>query len=232
LFALGIILTDLAGVAASQSRSGFMVLLVVLGLIAWDHRHLITLKRLGLVIFFAGVVGGGVIVSLPDSFWARQATVFDSGGDDRSLGRRFSYVLVGRDAFFDSPLLGHGPGTFPDLYGRSSYAPQFVTKFDTELERYAHNTYIEVIVGAGLPGLIFFLALLARTLANMRQARDLYAAAGDEDAAGLSRAWSLATIGLMVFILMLSQLSLKYLWLVIAVSVLLLRFARERKGAS
>lgn len=217
---LAILLTDLAGVVFSQSRSGFLVLVAVGLIMAWAHRDLITPRRLGLLLFAGAITLAAVAVLVPQDFWDRQATLLDSDGD-RSLGRRTSYIYVAGDAVLRAPLLGHGPGTFPDLYAVSDYAPTFMTSYSTALRRYAHNTYLEVVTGMGALGLGLFLGFVARVLINLIDGARRFRRAGNPRAADLSQAWLIALIGMLLYMMVLSALTLKLLWIAAAVSSVL-----------
>lgn len=221
--ALGILVT---GAVLSQSRGGFLVMLATMAMMAWRHRGLITLRRLGLVVV-AGCLGTITVISLaPDSFWARQASVFVDSGPDRSLGRRASYLFVAADGLLESPLLGHGPGTFPDLYAQSAWAPKFQRVYDPYLRRQAHNTYVEVLIGSGIPGLALWLTVVALALRDLRFAQRTLRARGDPQGADLADAWLIAGLSLLAYLMILSFLNLKLLWVTLAVSTLMAERAR------
>lgn len=225
-FFIGVFLIDLLAVGLSQSRGATLVLGLTLLLIAWEYRRIFTLKRLGIVLVLATVTAGATVATLPETFWDRIASLAEDNRD-RSLGRRFSYLIVGWEGFVRSPLIGHGPDTFPDLYAESGIGLQFITSKDEGMHRHAHNTYMEVLIGSGLIGLLVFLGFFARIFLNLNEAARRYLAAGMPDRASLARGYFLAFAGLSVYLVIISQMTLKYIWLIAGVSWVLVRLARE-----
>ncbi len=73
---------------------------------------------------------------------------------------RANLVTRGFDYFKESPVLGHGANQFRILYGR-----------ETGFFTYSHNTFIELLVGFGLIGIILFLAFLWIFFKAVRQHR-------------------------------------------------------------
>lgn len=225
-FFVGVLLLDLLAVALSQSRGATLVLLLTLLLIAWEHRHIFTLRRVGIVLLLATISAGATAVTLPESYWDRLSSLVEANRD-RSLGRRFSYLLVAWESFVKSPVIGHGPDTFPERYAESGYGLQFVTSKDEGVHRHAHNTYLEVLIGSGLLGLLVFIGFFARIFLNFVEAARRFRDAGKPDQASLSRAYMLAFAGLSIYLLIISQITLKYIWLVAGVSWVLVRLARN-----
>lgn len=232
LIALGVLSLLVMGVVLSQSRGGVLVLVATLGLMMWRHRGLITIRRLGLVVVGFCLATVTVISLAPDSFWARQASLFvDDDGPDRSLQRRTSYLFVAADGVLAAPLLGHGTGTFPELYARSSWAPRFATVYNPDLYRQAHNTYLEVVVGSGLAGLAVWLLLLGLTWRSLRRADRMMRARGDPLRADLAEAWAIALVSLLAHMMILSLLTLKLVWAVVAMASLMEARARTLDAA-
>lgn len=146
-------------IVVSQSRSGSLGLGAALVVMA-----LLTLRRK------PGFVAAGAIVvilavpMLPDSYWARLASITNAEKDAsgsreaRSILLRESY-----DAFLDHPLTGVGAGQF------KNYQP------DGRVESWheSHNAILQVAAELGVLGLLTFLFLLFRALYAPTQTRRL-----------------------------------------------------------
>lgn len=78
------------------------------------------------------------------------------GGDKSGDNSRVFLLFWGIDWFLEKPLLGHGINCFRVL---SNQTPMFAGK-----NFYAHNNYIELLVGVGIIGLIIYYSFLIRLL--------------------------------------------------------------------
>jgi O-antigen ligase/Flp pilus assembly protein TadD len=67
----------------------------------------------------------------------------------------------GLRALGERPFLGHGPGTFRDVYLRWKPAGSH------DEARHAHNHYLELAVGIGIPGALAFLIVVAGSLVRL-----------------------------------------------------------------
>ena len=108
-------------------------------------------QHFGFVFLFAGIIFTTVIAVTPPSYWERQVSL--TKWQDSSIGRRQAYLIVGWQSFKEHPFLGSGTGTFRDLYSKSNYARVFAKEGSTT-RRFAHNTYVEVLVGSGILGFL------------------------------------------------------------------------------
>jgi len=66
--------------------------------------------------------------------------------NERSLGTRFYMTKVGFEMFMDRPLTGYGIDNYRVLYGM----------LPEGIETYAHNNYIELMVGTGIFGVLIY----------------------------------------------------------------------------
>jgi O-antigen ligase len=146
-------------VVASQSRSGSLGLATVLIVMA-----VLTLRRK------PGLVAAGVIVSilalpmLPDSYWARLASITNPEKDES--GSREARKILLRESyqtFLEHPITGVGAGQF------QNYAPEG----RDQPWRESHNSILQVAAELGIPGLLVFLGLLFRALYAPMQTRHL-----------------------------------------------------------
>lgn len=78
------------------------------------------------------------------------------GGDKSGDNSRVFLLLWGIDWFLEKPLLGHGINCFRVL---SDQTLMFAGK-----NFYAHNNYIELLVGVGIIGFIIYYLFLIRLL--------------------------------------------------------------------
>ena len=138
---------------------------------------------------------------------------------DASIGRRASYLLVGREMIGENPLLGAGPGTFPLHYAQSGYAKAFSAELvNPELYRRAHNTYLEIFAEMGIPAGMVFMLLIIAGLGNFRRARQGFLQQQNRPAADLAVHLGLGLLSIALFMLFLSTPNHKYLWMFLALS--------------
>jgi O-antigen ligase len=225
-----------AGLIATESRGGFVNLIVVAGLLLLQYRHHFHPRYLGLVVGGAAAVAFALVALVPQEYLQRQASLqlvleWVSGdtreiSEDSALDRRAAYLSVAREAFPERPILGSGPRTFQEIWYRSLETRWF----DME-RRPAHNTYIEVLIGSGLVGLGAYLLLLAMTFRNYQSAERRLRAAGDERGAHLIGAYKIGFLTVLVYFFIKSGIDHKYFILALPVSVAALRYARTRLAA-
>lgn len=254
--AFAAILLNLAALITTFSRGGFLLLCVVTVAVLFEYRsrlrELEVAKVTVLVLSFIllsneitnlRTAAPAVVVEeetqersesrvLTDKakgtdFWERQSTV--SPEEDFSVGRRSSYIRVALDAFLERPLLGWGTMVFRDIYAESDLQKARPGRWGEP--RRAHNTYLEVLVGSGLLGLLVFGALCASTLWSLTVARRAFAAVGDEGRADLATAYRLCFLMLLSYFLLQSGLYHKLLFLLLPLGSIALRVARtETEG--
>lgn len=228
--AILMLLTNLGGIVVTFSRSGGLVTAALLMSALFLNRKRFKVRHTG--IFFAGacIVLLGLAVTVPESYWERQATL-GSSEKDRSLSRRSAYVIVAYDAFLQRPILGHGPGTYRDIYAQSRFAILY-QRGDESLRRYAHNTYLEVIVGTGIVGSLVFGMLLLATLRNFFRARRYFAAIKDSVHTEELNYYILSFCFMLLYLMMYSDVFQKFLLVAIGWSQVWVRVAKDDKDHS
>jgi O-antigen ligase len=209
------------------SRAAALIFLLTVVLLLAQYGELFRPRFLGLLAALAMLGVAAVIVLTPAAYWTRQKGVVEYETDP-SISRRVSYLQAAWEPFRERPLLGAGPGTFSELYSQSLYGAKFGSAA-TNYRRDAHNTYVEVLIGSGLAGLACFLALVARALANFRGAVRRFKEAGDRADELLTRSYLIIFVTTLVFLLFISNLYMKYFWILLALSELAARFSRERE---
>lgn len=156
------LLICLAGLAATKSRGGLLgaaaLLLVMLtvfrpGLLRW-------LVLCGILAALAGVL---TIALLPN--WDGTLAGLVPGRPEAVLDRLIIWG-VAFDVFKDNPLFGVGLGNFRDEFFARSVTLHVELGYAS---LHAHNTYLEILAGTGLAGLLTYLSFLlmvARQLAR------------------------------------------------------------------
>lgn len=205
-------LACLAALWLMGARSAILGLGVAGCMILWSVRHSRYLPLAGILAVAAGLAA---LPFVPDSLWERFAVVVDflDGGNtsDRTLLRRLSYNLIGVELWLQNPLVGIGPGAFPDLYA----GPDFRWYPGREqAPRQLHNSYMEVLTETGVIGLALFLGVV---LGAWRMA--LGAMSGTSEAAVFARALATAMAAFLVASLFMPNEDNKYLWILVALCV-------------
>lgn len=207
--ALGLMAVNCLGLVTTFSRGGVLVLALTGLLVLHEHRRRFSSRLLGLFLAGGMAAAALALAMVPGKFWERQASLVASE-DDQSLGRRASYLLVARDSFLEKPLLGWGTGVFRDIYEGSEIAQVFAREGRSN-RRHAHNTYAEVLVGAGLLGLALFLGILHRTLRSLGRGIAGLRAAGDPATADAVATLRTSFLSLLLYMLIFSDIYHKYL---------------------
>jgi putative inorganic carbon (HCO3(-)) transporter len=144
---LAALLFSLLTLALTQSRGGILGVSVgLLALIGWKRPRIglsiLAVGSLTLVVLVLLGSGGVIAIFLSDGTLASRMEVWQRG-----------WMMVQ-----DFPFTGIGIGTY-NVVAHALY-PFFIAGPD-EIVPHAHNQFLEVAVGLGIPGLILYLALLA-----------------------------------------------------------------------
>ncbi len=217
----------LLGLVSTFSRGGFLMLVFIGVLILLGERHRFHPRFLGPAMAFACAFVIIATIAVPDSFVRRIQSLGKGTEADLSMSRRAAYLQVGWDSFKERPILGSGTDTFQYNWFHSTIA-----KFYKGEMRYAHNTYVEVLVGSGILGLVLFLAILFRAFANYTTALHLFRARGDTHMASLTTAYRIAFVCVVCYLLMLSAIEHKLFLLAIALSQISLNLAAPATSES
>lgn len=232
----GLLVLHLAAFMQTYSRAGLLVLAFIFLIAVKDYVTQIRPRHFGFVLLFIVLLISAAVMLVPQAYVQRIeslgafSTDLSSSGD-RSLGRRASYLIVGWGMVKQDPLLGAGPGTFPEHYAQTPFASALTYSSDyDEYFREAHNTYLQILCETGVPGFLVFGSLVLLGLRNFYRARRTFKARGDIDEYELSTHLGLAYLGLIVFLMFLSSPDHKYLWFLLAISDLLMRKARAERA--
>lgn len=222
LSGIGLAALMVLSVISTESRGGFLNLMLVASLLGLQYRKRFHPRYLGLVVGAAGVLAVLFVVATPKEFVERQLTLVEEGTQDKSVNRRSHYVKVGLEGIQERPLIGWGPDVFKKIWVNS-----IDTRWFDMVERPAHNTYIEVAVGAGVPGLVLFLFILLRAYLNYRQAEKMLMEHGLEEKAHLVGAVRLSIVAIALYFTIKSGLEHKYFLMSLALSQCALMYAHS-----
>ena len=207
------------------SRSGMVILAISLILFAIHYQQF--LKRFSAAQVGLIIIGGVMAMiisfaSLPETYRDRILSIANitSGVkslEDRSMGRRTSYIVVGLNVFQKNPVLGSGPGTFPVHYAKTGYATAFSLSSDNpDLFRRAHNTYLETLAGTGLLGFFALCTIMVIGLRQFMVARNEALRKQLYDYANLITHLGISLVAIALFMLFLTGITNKFLWIFLA----------------
>jgi O-antigen ligase len=144
----GICLLMLVAVVLTKSRGGTIGTVAMLATFLFMARLLTPATIIALV--FAGMIA---VPLMPDSFWARMASITDGSKDETgSRAERKMLLEQGVTVFLDNPLTGVGLGQF-----RNYYRPGLATRWHE-----THNVFLQVAAEIGIFGLAVFVFLIVR----------------------------------------------------------------------
>jgi O-antigen ligase len=168
-------------VLLTGSRSG-LIGLFILGLVCvWQSPR----RKLLLSLTAAAAIVG--FAALPEDRQNRYLTILDSSYGPKnaqvSAEDRMAGLLAGVKAWTESPLLGHGPGSFAAA---------------THRKLGAHNLYGQALCEVGVAGVLALLLTLWAFWANGREVRRLYAGRPPDLAYHVCRAVNLTVLMLLL----------------------------------
>jgi O-antigen ligase len=152
-------------IVLTQSRGGFLALATM----ALPSAVTLGRRRPWTALAFAAVVGLTLHLA-PAAFWDRMAGLgkasrVETIGEmdpEGSARQRFAVLQTALRIINDHPLLGVGLGAYDRA--NADYNPA-LGHLDT------HNTYLNIIAETGLPGLVFFLAIVTIVVRGAQDAR-------------------------------------------------------------
>jgi O-antigen ligase len=201
----------LAGIILTQSRGGFVTLVLIMGILYFKNislkSTLVAIVLLTCSIFFGAATG----------YWERVGTLSslqeqNKLNRDGSLDGRLELVRTGVILFKDNLIIGAGPGqfgaTFLDYKSKSSLVG-YGTLGKTPA---AHNLYLEFAVENGLLGISVLVAIL---IISLRGFLTLSRNGPDESTRQLGAYLAFSFLAILVSGLFLSGGQNKPLWLMV-----------------
>ncbi|KWT82979.1 O-antigen ligase family protein [Candidatus Magnetominusculus xianensis] len=224
---LGLAAINIMAVIFSFSRGGAAISLMVLLVIFVKY-----IKRqavhLVFVQVFAVLLAAFLIVGmLPENYIVHFKNIANPQADV-SIDRRSTYLVVGLESFYRHPIIGTGLGTFRDIYSESTYARKFAKEGSTN-RRYAHNTYLEYLVGTGILGAVLFVCLIVMAARNYIDARKNFLSKGDFEGASFAGTYLFSFVVLMIYLFIYSDPFHKFLLLSLGLSQVTYRLSLPGK---
>ena len=143
-----------AAIVFSFSRSAALCLGIVIILLAIRYRRSEFVLP-GVIV--SAMIGATMLPFIPESYYERFHSLLTFGQDDWTIGRRWSYQIIGLNLLTDRPIFGVGPGNFEHLFT----LPEFrYLPGRTLYERPLHNMYLSVATEYGLVGFGVYLGLI------------------------------------------------------------------------
>jgi putative inorganic carbon (hco3(-)) transporter len=155
----------------TQSRGAFIALLAVGGVMVKGY------WRQGKMLLWGGLAVVFLAFVAPDSVWERLGTLRDvtneenaaQASDEGSARQRLEIWKVAATIFAENPVTGVGLGAYPKEHyivaQRAVFNPTALGARDT------HSTYLNLLAETGLPGLLFFLAVVGAAVLDAERTR-------------------------------------------------------------
>lgn len=186
------------------SRGGFLGLCAVAIGLALKSKH----KIAGLTVVL--VLGLATFFIAPEQVIDRIGTIRTAREKDQSAQERLRAWEVCLRIVEDHPVFGVGPGNILEVYN---------FYLEGDVARVAHNSFLQIAVDAGLPGVLIFSALIGLSfLRLLKTRRVLRARAPDSRLITYSHGMEIALIGYLVSANFLSRHDLELLYEVVALA--------------
>lgn len=207
-------------VVMSFARSAALAYAAVGLVLVWRYRRW---PHLPLAIAALCVAALAALPFVPAEYWERLSSLV-GGAADPTLGRRFTYNLIGVDLFLHRPVFGVGPGNFVHHFTDIEYR---YLPGRTLLGRELHNMYLSIVVQYGLVGAFPFFAMLVLSFAHLRA---ICMAPASEARRVQALALGFAFAAYLIASLFLPNEETKYTWLLPGIAAALFVVnARERE---
>ncbi len=151
-----------AAMVLTFSRTAWIALLAALGVLVMHWRHRFYLLG-GLALFGALLVLG--VNFGPQSYLQNRVRSLYSFARDPNIEKRLIYWRGVGGMIRDRPILGYGPGY---RVFQEAYEGRFKEVETDEDPVHAHNLYLSLASGVGIPGLLAFLWLLGVSFPVLR----------------------------------------------------------------
>jgi O-antigen ligase len=226
-----VMLVIVASVLTSLSRGGVLTLVAVLLMVA-----AIPARRLygspGQKILFLVVIiaaGGFALATTAKDLVPRIKTVLVNNQEATSTGRgsgRVDLWLAARTAFVAHPYTGIGYGAFPSQSNQLLLQTPGVNLEVNQIGNIgheAHNAYLGSAAELGIPGVAFFVGVLASLFATLGRTARAARRAGDEMVARLAAALIVSLVAFAISSIFLSTETSRVLWIMLGMSLALPR---------
>jgi O-antigen ligase len=226
LAALAGLLVLVVALIRSGSRGGFLAFLAIVAFILVGFTTVPARARIAGLVVILTVLGA----TASDKYWTQMQTIIrphsdynltDDTGRMKIWKRGIGYML-------DRPVFGVGMGNFPTAEGTLSTLARAGERGRGVRWGAAHNTFVQIGAELGIPGLLFFIALIGSVFAALRRVTRYTARAGPAgtDLSRLAQSLMAAIVGFAVGSFFLSLAYADILYTLAALSVALAKIAR------
>jgi len=177
-FYAGTTLLSILCLLSTFSRAGALALLCELWVLGWLTRRKVVVMSATLVSLFVIVIGT-LLIQHSRTPMIPGTTVPGVKATADSLKYRLAIWTFTTGKIFDHPILGigYGKNNFPLVYGQS-LNDEVQPGHLPVLPAGTHNTFLDIALGTGIPGLLLFVWVIQRisssALTNFRQTVDQF----------------------------------------------------------
>jgi hypothetical protein len=220
------------GAALAFSRGaavGFVLMLVIMVLMRYIKLWQVVIIFLGLYLLVSALPQYGArLTSLQDlaGMFSDTGEVDVADGDGATLSR-LTEMGAAFYVFLDHPVLGVGPGLFPNYYQEYSELVGLRLK---NSDRQAHNLYLSIAAETGLLGIACFMYIVYITMRNLARARKRWMAERPE-IANMATAYMLSIVTYLTTGLFLHFAFIRYFWLIMALAGAVMYIATRQEQA-
>lgn len=157
-----ILIISLTSIVMTQSRGGFLGLIVIIfGILIKEHFNL---KKL---LFVATALFVAFFYFAPEGYSDRLSSIFIAEKDYNrtAQGGRIEIWKRGLAIMIENPLLGVGPASFVIAEGAKHEEHGLTGRWMT-----AHNSFVQIGAELGIAGLVFFVMILYTSISSLRRA--------------------------------------------------------------
>ena len=225
LIALGAVLAFSRGAAV-----GFVLMLAIMVFMRYIKIYQVAIIIVGLVLLLAAVPQYGQrLTSLQDLAGLFSDTADTSvASSDGATRSRLTEMGAALYVFLDHPVLGVGPGLFPNYYQDYS---ELVGLRTLNEDRQAHNLYLSIAAETGLLGIGCFLYILYVSLRNLARARKRWAK-DQPESSNMATAYMLSIVTYLTTGLFLHFAFIRYFWLIMALAGAVLYLSERQEKAA
>lgn len=219
----GSVILVLLGIILTQSRGGFIGLGVVITAFSFSRGYeKQVFRKTALVVLLCFLFCG----LASENYWDRIQTMWT--GDDQGSGRVILYKRSLK-LMLENPVLGTGVGCFGSAYGRALENKKFESVGNVYDRKWkaAHNTFLQIGVELGFPGLAIYLILIYYAIRNFNETKRLAKQNWSRDTYELAGMFKISLIGFLVCSFFLTHAYAATFYLILAVSTVLKRMTKE-----
>jgi O-antigen ligase len=216
---------NICAVLLTYSRAIIIVMFVTIIILLISNLNKLSIRHAGFYLAGAFVALFLIVKFIPDSQLMKRLSSLSSFSTNTSLSRRSSYIRAGLDALAKRPLIGYGPGAFPQIYSATTSAAAYATRREAFF-REAHNTYLQTAVETGITGGVLFAVIAATGLIYLFKSVKQLPKTGIITE-GLAKATLISMVSFFISIMFLTIPHHKYIWLHIGLAVSFYRFAKQ-----